>query len=99
MADYALVTLTAYVRPDLAAAFKRRARSLGLSSSACLKQLIERELAAPGDGHVAAFARQITFLAVAMDALLDEHPDPTLRTRVHQVWQRRMQTQDASDDV
>ena len=99
MADYSLVTLTAYVRPDLASAFKRRARSLGLSTSAYLKQLIERELAAPGDAHIGVLAHRIIFLAVAMDALLDKHPDQTLRSRVHQVYQRKVQPQEEADGL
>ena len=99
MADYSLRTLTAYVRPDTAGTFKRRARSLGLSSSAYLKQLIERELAGSGDVQMLTLTRHVTFLSVAMDALLSEHPDPTLRARVHQVFQRKIQPQETADDV
>lgn len=99
MADYSLLTLTAYVRPDTASAFKRRARHLGLSSSAYLKQLIERELAGPGDAQMVALMRHITFVSVAMDALLAEHSDKTLRGRVHQVFQRKIQPQETSDNV
>lgn len=99
MADYSLLTLTTYVRPETASAFKRHARRLGMSSSACLRQLVERDLVAPEDDHLAVLTRHIIFVSVAVDALLDAHPDRTLRSRVHQVYQRRLQPQETSGDV
>lgn len=99
MGNHVTVPLTAYVRPQTASALKRRARALGLSSSGYLKQLIERDLAAPDDSQMAQLTRQISFVAVGLDALLDVHPDATLRSRVHQVWQRKIQPQETSDDV
>ncbi|HEY4548144.1 MAG TPA: hypothetical protein VIG90_17195 [Pedomonas sp.] len=99
MGDYTAFPLTTYVRPETASNFKRRARSLGLTSSAYLKQLVEREISAPGGDQMAILGRQITFVAVALDALLDTHPDKTLRPRVYQAVQRKLNPQEAADDL
>lgn len=99
MGDFTTVALTTYVRPETASVFKRRARRLGLSGSGYLKQLVEREISAPATDQLTLLSRQIIFVAVALDALLDTHPDKSLRPRVHQAWQRKLQPQEMSDDV
>lgn len=99
MSRFTLHPLTAYVRPESASAFKRRARKMGLSASGYLKQLIEREIAAPQDTGLQTIVPQIIFLSVAIDALLDRHPDRDLRPLVHEAWRRKVTPDDVNPSV
>lgn len=50
--------------------------------------------------QLASIASDLNFTAVALDALLAGHPDPDLRTRVHEAFARKEQrrrTQTGSD--
>jgi hypothetical protein len=55
--------------------------------------------APPGNGkslreenrhNVEHIKRQLTFLTCALDGLLTEHPDMTLRSRVHDAYRRKV---------
>lgn len=97
MDTYTRQTLTAYVKPETASAFKRRARKMGISASALLKQLAEREVAISSGDVLQQILQQVTFLSVAMDALLDRHPDPSLRPLVHKTWRRKAGLDEVQD--
>lgn len=88
--------LACYVTGDLAVAFTARAKARDLTVAAALRQLVINDV------FGAAFDPReqrdhILFMAIAMDGLLEAHPDPELRPRLIEIWRERIAREDQSD--
>lgn len=81
--------LSCYVTSDISAAFLARAKARNLTGSSALRQLVINDLFGPAFDPREQ-RNHILFMAIAMDGLLDAHPDPELRPRLIQIWRDRI---------
>lgn len=80
--------LACYVVDQVGEAFVRRARDRNLTTASALRQLVIADLYGRVDP---AEARQnMLFQTIALDGLLEAHPDPELRPRLLRIWRERV---------
>lgn len=78
--------VAAWVQEEATRAKQSRSQWIG----AIVTDLFQgQEFREEGRKNVEHVKRQLTFIAVALDGLLLEHPDKTLRSRVHDAHRRK----------
>lgn len=87
--------ISCHVGDALRTAFYDLAKSRDMTVASLLRQMIVREVHAPPDFSL-EIRDHILFMAIAMDGLLEAHPDPELRPRLIEIWRERIAREDQS---
>lgn len=80
--------LACYVSEDVSRAFTEHVRSRNLTVASAVRQLVLADLYSRADP--AELRQNLLFLAIALDGLLQAHPDPELRPRILNIWRARL---------
>lgn len=80
--------LACYVVNQVGDAFVQRARDRNLTVASALRQLVIADLYGRADPLEAR--QNMLFQTIALDGLLEAHPDPELRPRLLRIWRERM---------
>lgn len=70
------------------------AKSRDMTVASMLRQMIVREINMPQDWS-REHHNHILFVAIAMDGLLEAHPDPELRPRLIDIWRERIEREES----
>jgi hypothetical protein len=82
------IQLVTYVPKEVGDAFLQRTRSYNLTAASALRQLVIADVY--GRGDPVETRRNILFQTIALDGLLQAHPDPELRPRLLRIWRERI---------
>lgn len=80
--------LACYVSEEVCRAFVDRARAHNITVASSLRQLVLADLYSRSDP--AELRQNLLFLTIALDGLLQAHPDPDLRPRLLKIWRDRI---------
>lgn len=85
--------VSCHVSDPVQADFVALAKSRDMTVAGLLRQMIVREIDAPPD-FTRDMRNYVLFMAIAMDGLLEAHPDPELRPRIIEIWEERVAHED-----
>jgi hypothetical protein len=80
--------LACYVVNTVGEAFVQRAHDRNLTVASALRQLVIADLY--GRADPVETRQNMLFQTIALDGLLEAHPDPQLRPRLLRIWRERM---------
>src|SRR5690606_27187523 len=91
------VSIQTYLPDHVAAWVQNEAARSGQSRSHWIGSILYdlfrgQDLRDESRQNIESIKRQLTFIACAVDGLLAEHPDHTLRERVRDAFRRKMET-------
>lgn len=87
--------LACYVSEDVSRAFIERVRARNLTVASAVRQLVLADLY--GRADPTELRQNMLFLAIALDGLLQAHPDPELRPRILNIWRARLAEEGLTD--
>lgn len=90
------ISVQAYLPQHIVAWLDNQAKQAQVSrshwvSSVLLDLFQGQDLRDEARANAVRMQRQLTFAMCALDGLLDGHPDPTLRERVHDAYRRKVE--------
>ena len=87
--------LACYVTEDVSRAFTERVRARDLTVASAVRQLVLADLYSRADP--AELRQNLLFQTIALDGLLQAHPDPELRHRILTIWRARLAEEGLTD--